>query len=182
MNEQLKEKFESEYKKAWNNSTSMQNYCIKKLSNGVQLENGLLIEFEKPNIKKNFCFSAGQNGVTTSEEWNSANEMASYARTSEKYFISENMEIYKSLENILESETVYLNKYSKYNYINCDAISDELPYQEWLRVNFIELTQKDIENLKKVVEEEKTKFLKRLNTYLKRYGLSKVNSWSYISD
>ena len=55
MNEQLKEKFEKEYKKVWENSTSMQNYCIKKLSNGVQLENGLLIEFEKPSIKKNFC-------------------------------------------------------------------------------------------------------------------------------
>ena len=182
MNKELKTKFENEYKNVWGKSQSMQNYCIKKLSNGVQLENGILIEFEKPSIKKDFCFGAGQNGVTTTEEWNNANEMVSYARNSEEYFINENMAKYEELENILNAETVYLNRYNKHNYIDCDAISDELPYQDWLRVNFIELTQKDVENLKNVIEEEKTKFMKRLNTYLKKYGLSKVNSWSYISD
>ena len=45
-----------------------------------------------------------------------------------------------------------------------------------------QLTKKDIEELKKIVQSEKEKFTKRLNTYLKRYGLSKINSWSYLVD
>lgn len=32
------------------------------------------------------------------------------------------------------------------------------------------------------LELEKASFIKRLNTYLKRYGLSKVRTWSYLVD
>ena len=181
MNEQLTQKFRQEYGKVWESQT-MQNFLIKQLSNGVQLENGLLIEFENPDIKENFCFSAGQNGEATPEEWNNANEMASLARTSEKYFISENMKSFKDLEKVLNADKVYLERYHEHGYLDVGAISDELPSQDCWRINFIELTKKDIENLKDVIAEEKTKFMKRLDAYLKKYGLSKVKSWTYLSD
>ena len=41
------------------------------------------------------------------------------------------------------------------------------------------------ENLKRVIEGHKivkAKFEKRLNTYLKKYGLTKVHAWSYWRD
>lgn len=42
----------------------------------------------------------------------------------------------------------------------------------------IELISKLIDGYKTV----KTAFVKRLNTYLKRYGMSKVEAWSYLRD
>lgn len=182
MNNELKEKFKNEFAKVWSNSKKMQEYCLKELSNGAELENGLLIEFNKPRIEKRFCFGHGQNGITTNEETINACNMAQHARTSENYFIDENMKGFKELEKILNADRVYLNRYNKHGYISIDAISDELPYQEWLRPQFFELTKKDIENLKNVLKEEKEKFLKRLNTYLKKYGLTKVESWTYLID
>lgn len=33
-----------------------------------------------------------------------------------------------------------------------------------------------------MLEEEKAKQEKRINTYLKKYGLTKIHSWSYWAD
>ena len=40
----------------------------------------------------------------------------------------------------------------------------------------------DLKNILSVYEHEKAKFEKRLNTYLKKYGLSKLKTWSYLID
>ena len=45
-----------------------------------------------------------------------------------------------------------------------------------------ELSKSDIQKILNILAEELQKFAKRLNTYLKRYGLSKVHSWSYWRD
>ena len=44
------------------------------------------------------------------------------------------------------------------------------------------LTDDEVKMVKDAVERQKAKFTKRLNSYLKRYGLSKVNAWSYLRD
>ena len=50
------------------------------------------------------------------------------------------------------------------------------------RLNAQEATIEDIKLILETLEAEKAKFLKRLNTYLKRYGLSKIHSWTYLVD
>lgn len=40
----------------------------------------------------------------------------------------------------------------------------------------------DIQRIIDGLQEVRKSFDKRLNTYLKRYGLSKINAWSYICD
>ena len=45
-----------------------------------------------------------------------------------------------------------------------------------------DLTPKDKEQILASLEIEKAKFTKRLNTYLKKYGLSKINTWTYLVD
>ena len=185
MDNELKEKFIEEIKKEWN-SPNMQKYCIAKLSNGYQLQNGYLVEFEKPSIKKNFCFGAGMNGVTTSEEWERANDMAHYASTSEQYFVKENFEEnFEQIEKVLNYEgNVYAIPYRPYgdvSYLKTERYMLQYATEKEKSIA-IQLPKIDIENLKAILEEEKQKFQKRLNTYLKKYGLSKVNSWSYLVD
>lgn len=186
MNKELKEKFIEEIKKHWD-SPSMQKWCIGELSNGYELQNGFLIEFTKPRIKKNFCFGAGYNGVTTEDEWKHANYMVNVANTSEAYFIKENFnENFENIERILNSdEKIYFLHYDR-SYGDVSHLKTEkymlLYATEKEKSIAIQLPKIDIEGLKTVLEEEKQKFQKRLNTYLKKYGLSKVNSWSYISD
>lgn len=46
----------------------------------------------------------------------------------------------------------------------------------------VEVNKEDRQNLIEKTKEEKAKFVKRLNAYLKRFGLSKVHSWTYIID
>lgn len=185
MNKELKEKFIEAIKKDWH-SPSMQKYCIGELSNGYELQNGFLVEFTKPRIKKDFCFGAGYNGVVDEESWNNANDMAHYARTSEEYFIKENFdENFENIERVLNSEEkIYVLPYESYT--NISYLKTEkymLIYATDKEKDIaIEIPRIDRENLKTVLKEEKEKFMKRLNTYLKKYGLSKINSWSYIVD
>lgn len=45
-----------------------------------------------------------------------------------------------------------------------------------------ELTNEDLQEILAVYEKQKETFTKRLNTYLKRYGLSKLHTWTYLVD
>jgi hypothetical protein len=44
------------------------------------------------------------------------------------------------------------------------------------------LTEEDVQKIKVALEEEKEKFKKRLVTYLKKYGTSKLKVWTYWRD
>jgi hypothetical protein len=48
---------------------------------------------------------------------------------------------------------------------------------EWFMLN-----DSDLELVKKLVATESKRFEKRLHAYLKRYGLSKIKSWTYWLD
>jgi len=185
MDSKLKEKFIEEIKKDWN-SPNMQKYCIGELSNGYELQNGFLVEFTKPRIKKDFCFGAGYCGLTTNEEWERANKMAEHARSSEDYFIKKNFEEnFEQIEKVLNSEEkIYFLPYKPYG--NVAYLKTEkymVIYANDTEKNIaVQIPKIDIEGLKGILQEEKQKFMKRLNTYLKKYGLSKINSWSYLVD
>lgn len=44
------------------------------------------------------------------------------------------------------------------------------------------LTVSDVAGLRNVLEQEKQKFRKRLETWWKRYGASGIRTWTYCSD
>ena len=59
---------------------------------------------------------------------------------------------------------------------------DNQPYR-WERLNDVKkLTREEIYSLIKGYEEVRQMFTKRLKTYLKKYGLSKLNVWTYLRD
>ena len=80
-------------------SEHMQKYSEAKIFEVVKLLDGVA-SVEKSSIKKDFCFGAGLNGVTTCEENAEADNMARAAKSWE-YFRKENTrERRESIENL----------------------------------------------------------------------------------
>ena len=156
------------------------------------------LDFKKPSIQTRFCFGYGQNGISTEEDYEGARSQERNMETNKQAFIDANLEdLNKSIEKIEtfinqwidKKETCFSSRYNKificknsYNHLaylawswdydnirNKDAIIKEATKEDLLLI--IEVYKQQIENFKK-----------RLNTYLKRYGLSKLNTWTYLVD
>lgn len=176
----------------WGADSQLYKHCMSKLSNLCELSTGQIIEFEKMSIEKDFCFD-------DSYDYDGAQNMAQHARTSEDYFKAQNMKaINEKIENIKE----YIEDIKKYGY-GCHRVylvgthyisqSESNPlaslcavrfsayedYKETTYKNYNTLTLEDAVKVLEVLEQEKEKHIKKVDTYLKKYGLTKVNSWTY---
>ena len=180
MSKEAVAKLENEYKEnIWKGSKSMIAYACHKISDCYETEKGFLIEFETPTIKKDFCF--GFDDFYTKQE--DADDMAEHARTNERYFIEKNLEEINSLIKSLESGKVYART-SRPDAINLRSLVFEnyLRTYEFEREKCEELSGADVAGLIEMAKSEKAKLEKRLRTYLKRYGTSKLNVWTYCRD
>lgn len=194
---ELKALYTEELKKAWSNE-KMVKHCSKSTAYVIE-HNGELYGIEKPRIETHFCFSYGYCGMTTPEDEDRADRMADHARNSEEYFIKKNLKDIdrwiKNLSEILKemgynwaegNHPQYMIATGKHYY----GQTEDCILRYYSIVNtFDGRNQGDICNDAELVEkliagyeEVKKDFIKRLNTYLKRYGLSKVKSWSFLSD
>lgn len=180
-------------KKYWKDK-QMIDYCIKELSNECVLSNGHIVTFQKPRIKKSFCFGYSLSS-TDSESYDTANELARNAKEDQIGFVRENIEcsgIKIMYDKLLKAEKVYynLNRYGMLDARNLYDQDDEYHFrynygeQSEMYKQYIqfELNDDDKKLIMSKLSEEIQKFVKRLNTYLKRYGLRCVDSWSYWQD
>lgn len=182
-------------KEVWT-SENMRNYARKNIGYIVELDNGDIMDIEKPRIETSFCFGFGMYGIDPNGEGQErASKAEQTARTDSSYFISENL---KGLDSMIEAlkdkETYYFYKYLHYSgqesgshlkAISYCRLGNTPEYEPWRWSNlrdFEEITDKERESILKGYEEVKKAFIKRLNTYLKRYGLSKLNTWTYLVD
>ena len=195
---ELKEKYMEIIKKeVWKNDEHMQEYARKECEYVVELSNGNIIDIEKPRIEKNFCFGMGMYATYTQEEFEAAEELADNARKNVDYFISENMKqitdkIYYLKEALESKREVYTFVHysgqpadSELVTYNCVRICDNPEYApfRWTNLQAVKkLSSEDIQAIIDGLEEVANKFMKRLNTYLKRYGLEKLNVWTYCRD
>ena len=181
MSKEAVAKLENEYKEnIWKGSKSMIAYACHKISDCYETEKGFLIEFETPSIKKDFCF--GFDDFYTKQEV--ADDMAEHARINENYFIEKNLEEINSLiKSLEESEKVYARKgYDDAVNLRGLVFENYLRTYEFEREKCEELSGADVAGLIEMAKNERRKFEKRLGTYLKRYGLSKLNVWTYYRD
>ena len=177
-------------KDVWHGDKSMIDYCVKKAGYIVELSNGDIVAIDKPSIEKNFCFGYSDSPNDT-EDYDRANAAADHARSSEEYFISENMREINRQIALLEgcedshhwvfrvcipysgqpegSQLKAVHQYHWYDDSERVVKNPELAGIDRQRV---------IDGYKAVRED----FAKRLERYLKRYGLSKVHAWSYWQD
>ena len=176
-------------------SPRMYDYCVGKLSNELELENGLILKFEKPRIETHFCYGYSLSNID-SESYDTANQNAENARKDVINFINENIaqsglqDLYNKLK---KADTVYYSNCNNNGIVSVRSLYDQ-DDECYFRYHYGEnsdhyktyitgtLSKSDVQKIIAKVAEELQKFIKRLNTYLKRYGLSKVHSWSYWRD
>lgn len=204
----LKE-YEKELRKVYVNDERMVNYCLKTVSQIVVFENGSFLIISKPSIKTSFCFGYGWSGIPSIEDERRAEEERQHLLNSYEEFIEENLnelrheEFYFlcSFDSLIDrkenNELIRLNYYwrdpnSRISEIRRHSREYEGSGQYLLQWEEEEklvkdgvatyLTSKDIDALYNAYEVEKEKFIKRLNTYLKRYGTTKLNTWTFLVD
>lgn len=193
-----------EYAKVWGKSQRMINFCVDKVSVIAYLPNGQIVPIEKQTIKTHFCF--GESGYDAED----AAHMAHVARTNEKYFKEQNMKEFDEILEILHGDAKH--EYSGYQrmiafapqykendkiaYIAycsfCDVYDawggpvdlDEIGGKELtIRGTDVRMaTKEEIQILIEAYEQARKIHEKKVDAYLKRYGTSKVESWTYWRD
>lgn len=188
----------AEYQKVWTKrdgspDLKMIDYCTNKTSAYLDLGDAL-ITFDKPSIETRFCF--GEHGY----DYDEVNETCDKLSRSESYFLAENIrrtEARDILDRIDGTEERYITcktpilVYGAY----CTQTSDcKLAHIEFVNAfhedywghkpngTWRDLTDEEIAALRTIMQDEITKFEKRLKTYLKRYGMSKCHFWTYWAD
>lgn len=204
--EQLKLSFykELETTSTWRNSEYMINAIKKDLAYVVPLHDGWMLIIDKPKIETSFCFGYSDSCYDDSD-YKRAQGAAEYARTQQDYFINENLEginkTIEALQNAIDSENLRTrhceNYYILKHHWNWDQDDCKIRGFDILdkyeakaenarrQMNWNELeqmTKEDLENWLEGLQIVKAQFIKRLNTYLKRFWLSKLNVWTYWRD
>lgn len=166
----------------WPGSHKMIEFERKQIARIVRLECGGLIALNKPRIETDFCFGY-HDSATDTEDYDRANAMADHAASNETYFIERNMrEIDDKIEDLKESGI-----YSRAAYAGTEP-GTKVRTLEWPNRNRTVppgaqlITEKDRAALIAAWQTVGEAFRRRLNAYLKRYGLSKIHSWSYWAD
>lgn len=177
-------KLRNEYAKLDGKDTKFTDWRMKQVQRIVELPDGTLFVIEKPSIKTHFCFGYGYCGVSSEEESDEASAMAQHARTREDYFIDKNMDGFSPFDDLNEHDTKAVYKYNPY-YVSTKIV-ELTTLRAWEAEQkgefYKPLSAEEERILRQAYEEEKERHLARLKTYLKRYGLSKVRSWTYLSD
>jgi hypothetical protein len=193
---ELKPVLEKELRKVWGNDERMTSYCMKEAAYIIELSDGSILTIDKPRIKKDFCFGYGMYLQCTDEDFRRADGMREKAEKDVNYFMEKNLEEINGKIQALKQDRK--NVYTSLHYIGQepgDLLKSYLVTREWEtpnnefdnRVfwNLKEIKQLDNEDIELIItglEEVKKSFIKRLNTYLKKYGLSKINAWTYLVD
>lgn len=164
-------------------------YWKKEAGVVVMLTNGGYFCVEKSKIKTHFCF--GYNTDFSGHEFSDAEKRRADFVKSEKAFKNANLQGFDQLiENIERgknetgSMAPYLSRVSYYG--------EDRPLNVW-QVEFeyrwkmaekgiMVLDGEDKEIVLGALKKERANFEKRLDAYLKKYGTSKLQTWTYWRD
>ena len=176
----MTEKEKEIIKKHYDN-TYWLDYYLKKFDSVIEIDDKYYWGIEKPSIKTSFCFGYGFCGVSTDEDEKRASDMAMKASTDKQYFIDKNMAKMEDLKKSVEkAKTFCFNGDDGELFLIDEMYCQKYPFDT--PPIYRDITPEEKKTLLKMVETATERFRKRLNVYLKRYGLSKISSWSYLSD
>lgn len=172
----------------WNNDKGMLDFISKKISQIIKTSKGYLIPLDKPDIETRFCFGYSLSRYDT-EDYDRANDMVDYANKNVEYFKSENLKKITEWIKAIENDEVYIHRH--YCSSPANSRAKTLVHMHYYRLydmteeqkaEYELLTGADKETVLNAYKIELTKFEKRLNSYIKRYGTSKLRIWSYWRD
>lgn len=142
-------------------------YCV----GAVKLNDGFYL-LEKPNIETKFCFH------DEGPDYEYYKELMASEERLKKHFLAKNL---SSLENRIEQLTGSHPLIVQSDYSNGRKSFCPKGYC-YERESDVEMTSEQRADLIKALEWSRGEFEKRLNTYLKRYGTSKIHTWTYWAD
>lgn len=185
----IRAEFLAEIERLENGNKKWVEYHDKETARCVKFENGTICAIEKPRIETRFCFGHGFCGVSTEEEEDAAEGMAQYAKEKPNYFLEQNLKAFDDMIKRLEEcgDSVYAAPMRD----NTEKWVFFRVYRGWwdyeneftnVKAKMFKLSPSDVEQLKKAYDLERKAFEKRLNSYLKKYGTSKLKTWAYLSD
>lgn len=181
---EAQEKLKAEYRErladVWQGK--MLDYCTKEADVVIKFRDDYYVEIKKSRIETSFCFGYGFCGVSDEDDYRRAENMADHAKKSQEYFLAENLkDLDRTIKAISDYDLYFQNRY--YNQKN-NSIKHIVYKKPWdvVEPGLEKLTDQEKNLLAEGYKVERERFTKRLNTYLKRFGLSKVRSWSYLSD
>lgn len=156
------------------------SYLKKCYMGAVKISNGWFYLLDKGSIENKFCFA---------DEGPSYDFYLSLTKDEEKmkqYFIDENIgELEKKLEKIEKNQGNVILMRNGYNFnglFSCNALvdgEDDLRYYNFKENDIFKPTSEDVQNILNGIRFQYDQFKKRLDTYLKKYGTSKIHTWTY---
>lgn len=197
MTKEDKQLVREQYEKVWHDSAKMVDYCTKKTSGYIMLDD-VMVTFDKPKIQTDFWF--GEHTYDYDEVCDACDE----ASESVQYFIQRNMDgcLAKTMLDALEGRDMHgydasFDVYVVSKHYDCQDNDCMLGYAQALRIgtdpneyfatssgvqDYRLLNDEERERLAEFLKGEVEKFEKRLNSYLKRYGLSKCHYGVFWAD
>ena len=147
-------------------------YYKSRFSTGIRFPEGVYL-FQKPRIENDFCFR------DEGPEYDYYKELCNNKKLLEEHFIAHNMEQVREPE---EGENMYIIKDS--------WSTDGQVYIRWADYPFgvandqivREATEREEQEYRLQLRAVRAEFGKRIDKYLKRFGTSKLNIWSYWAD
>ena len=173
---------------SWGGSDEWRKYYNNSISRVVELTNGDLIALDKQNIETRFCFGHGSWGDTYT---GALNKSINATRDGGEYFKAENLKKYDRIIDALIGGDYILYTFPAHHNAPDDTNVRDLGYCK--RYDYIDyvsgrgytpriISDEDRKIILAAYFEERAKFEKRLNAYLKRYGTSKLHTWTYWED
>ena len=147
-------------------------YYKSRFSTGIRFPEGVYL-FQKPRIENDFCFR------DEGPEYDYYKELCNNKKLLEEHFIAHNME---QVREPKEGEKMYIIKDS--------WSTDNRVYIRWADYPFgaannqtvREATEREEQEYRLQLRAVRAEFGKRIDKYLKRFGTSKLNIWSYWAD
>ena len=181
----------------YGNDQGMIDWCVKEAQTVVCVA-GRLLPIEKRKVEKRFCF--GYSDCGQGPDYMTATVRADNARNNPEYFKRENLKYYREWLDDIDGFNAlslcpsygrgpisYLAAYDWWEVL--DSVGGEARMEALkgttVKVNGREayiLTDKDREIIREAYQQAMKAHEKKLDSYLKRYGTSKIQAWTWWLD
>lgn len=185
----------AECKKFWGEGSDMIDYCRKKAVAIVQLTSGAYFVIDKPCIQTHFCF--GYSTDYTGHEQSDAEVARRAFKSSQQAFknanlsdidrIIEKLEEYRADRCVFKKPMIGANYHARNGYvpaIHSIQWTDYYvnPEERLIKEGYTLILDADLDAIISAYKEVREGFVKRIDRYLKRYGTSKLHTWTYWRD
>lgn len=175
----IKEDIRKEYEKVWTTekgtSEQMIDYCMNQIALYLKTKDGYFYILEKKKLNTEFFISEGSN-----RSLEDATAICKEIKTKEDFFIEDNLRKINSLINTIKNNKN--NLFFAAMYKNSKIVAITTTKYDVLNKENRKLTPDEEIEVLKICEKYKELQTKKINSYLKRFGLSKIKANTYWYD